>query len=153
MSYEVWGEPDDPPECQSCEEAAKDYEALEKTVTDLAMLVKRLASQLPMNGHYTRLADQAMDYLSRNKLDGSPLRETPNVKVRGASGYAAKRPSRLTGWATCSLSRTKQERCSLQDCRNPCTPSRPCTEFALPPQCVGQCHEVAAMGLTNIRAT
>ena len=23
---------------------------------------------------------------------------SPNVKVRGASGYAAKRPSQLTGW-------------------------------------------------------
>ena len=80
MSYEVWGEPEEVPECQYCEEAAKDYAALEKTTDDLAALVKRLAHLLRKAAPGSNLPDIALDYLARNDLQGSPLRETPNAK-------------------------------------------------------------------------
>lgn len=80
MSYEAWGEPDEMPECQGCEEAAKDYEELEKVVDDLAQIVKRLASSLRKATPDNDLPDKAMDYLKRKELLGSPLREVPNTK-------------------------------------------------------------------------
>jgi len=79
MSYEVWGEPDDIPECQRCEEAAKDYEELEKVVDDLAQMVKRLARALRKSNPDTELPAKALDYLKRKELLGSPLREVPNA--------------------------------------------------------------------------
>ena len=78
MSYEVWGEPEEVPECRYCEEAAEDYKALEKTADDLAALVKRLAHLLRKAAPGSNLPEIALDYLTRNKLEGSPLRETPN---------------------------------------------------------------------------
>ena len=68
-------EPDDRPECRSCEEAAKDYEELEKVVGDLALLVKQLAHALKKDRPNNVLPDRAMDYLKRKELLGSPLRE------------------------------------------------------------------------------
>lgn len=93
MSYEVWGEPEEVPECRYCEEAAKDYAALEKTTDDLAALVKRLAHLLLKAAPGSNLSEIAMDYLARNDLQGSPLRETPNVKLRGRPLLAC--PSRM----------------------------------------------------------
>ena len=84
MSYEVWGEPEEVPECRYCEEAAEDYKALEKTADDLAALVKRLAHLLRKAAPGSNLPEIALDYLARNKLEGSPLRETPNAGVTGA---------------------------------------------------------------------
>jgi hypothetical protein len=79
MSYEVWGEPDEIPECQSCEEAAKDYEELEKVVDDLAQLVKQLARALRNTNPDAELPAKALDYLKRKELLGSPLREVSNA--------------------------------------------------------------------------
>lgn len=83
MSYEVWGEPEEVPECRYCEESAEDYKALEKTADDLAALVKRLAYLLRKSEPGSNLPEIALDYLVRNKLEGSPLRETPNAKLTG----------------------------------------------------------------------
>jgi len=83
MSYEVWGEPDDVPECQCCKEAAKDYEELEKVVDDLALLVKQLAHALKKDRPDKVLPDRAMDYLKRKELLGSPLREVYNAELTG----------------------------------------------------------------------
>jgi len=85
MSYEVWGEPDEIPECQSCEEAAKDYKELEKVVGDLTILVKQLAHLLKKSSPDKALPDAAMDYLKRKDLLGSPLREVPNAELRCAA--------------------------------------------------------------------
>lgn len=79
MSYEVWGEPEEVPECPYCEEAAKDYAALEKTTDDLAMLVAQLVRALRKAAPEHDLPARALDYLQRAGLTGSPLRETPNV--------------------------------------------------------------------------
>ena len=83
MSYEVWGEPEEAPECRYCEEAANDYAALEKTTDDLVVLVKRLAYLLRKAAPGSNLPEIALDYLARNDLQGSPLRETPNVELTG----------------------------------------------------------------------
>lgn len=80
---EVWGEPDDMPECQSCKEAAKDYDELKKVVGDLAYLSKHLVKELRKSGENKKLCDSAMDYLKRKELLGSPLREAPNAKLTG----------------------------------------------------------------------
>ena len=67
------------PECQCCEEAAKDYEELEKVVGDLALLVKQLARALKKSRPDNVLPDMAMDYLKRKELLASPLREVSNA--------------------------------------------------------------------------
>jgi len=76
MSYEVWGEPEDLPECSACADAAEDYAQLEKVVGNLTTLVKRLAGclKLAIPGH--ELPDQAMAYLKDNHLAGTQMRET-----------------------------------------------------------------------------
>lgn len=79
MSYEVWGEPDEMPECQSCSDAAKDYEIQEKIVDDLAELVKRLAQSLRKAAPDNDLPEKALDYLKRKEICGSPLREGSNA--------------------------------------------------------------------------
>lgn len=79
MSYEVWGEPDDMPECGDCKAAAKDYAELEKVVDDLAQLVKRLAHSLRKAAPDNELPDKALDYLKREELCGTPLREVSNA--------------------------------------------------------------------------
>lgn len=56
------------PECQSCEEAAKDYAELEKVVDDLTYLSKRLVQKLRKSGENKVLCDSAMDYLKRRRL-------------------------------------------------------------------------------------
>lgn len=83
MSYEVWGEPDEMPECRSCEAAAKDYEELEKVVDDLVEIVKRLAHSLRKASPNNDLPDNALDYLKRKELLGSPLREVSNAVLSG----------------------------------------------------------------------
>ncbi len=77
MSYEAWGEPEELPECQRCEEAQKDYEALEKMTDELAMLVKQLVHKLRKSSPDNDLCERAMDYLSRNNLI-SVLRDDGN---------------------------------------------------------------------------
>lgn len=72
MSYEVWGEPEEYPECPHCEENAG--------ITDnLAKLVARLAHALRKAAPDNDLPAKALDYLQREGLIGSPLRETPNA--------------------------------------------------------------------------
>lgn len=50
----------------------------QSTVADLSMLVQRLCRQLrraePAGEQYKRLTDDALDYLKRKGLQGSPLR-------------------------------------------------------------------------------
>ena len=75
MSYEVWGEPDDVPECPYCNENRQEYEVLEKVTDDLASLVRRLAHALNKAKPNNNLANQAMDYLKRENLSGQPLRD------------------------------------------------------------------------------
>lgn len=48
--------------------------ARKKQVDDLAMLVRRLAHSLDKPSGNTLLAREAMDYLRRHGLQGSPLR-------------------------------------------------------------------------------
>jgi len=75
MSWEAWGTPEDPPELPDgwlCEEDAED---LQRNVGDLAMLVARLVRALRKAAPEHELPEKAMDYLRRNGLCGSPLRE------------------------------------------------------------------------------
>lgn len=78
MSYEAWGEPDEIPECPSCEAAAKDYAELDKITGDLAVLVVRLARALRKASPDNALPSEAMDYLKRHDFY-SPMREVPNA--------------------------------------------------------------------------
>lgn len=55
------------PECQSCEDAAKDYAELEKVVDDLSYLTKRLVQELRKSSENNKLCDSAMDFLKRRK--------------------------------------------------------------------------------------
>ena len=50
--------------------------AKEKTVDDLSLLVKRLARALRKDNPDSELAWGALDYLKRNGLEGSPLKES-----------------------------------------------------------------------------
>ena len=97
--YEVpdWmiDELDDRPECQSCEEAAKDYEELEKVVGDLALLVKRLSHSLRKASPDNALPEKALDYLKRKELLGSPVRKVSNVEVSGMLLYHATTPKKV----------------------------------------------------------
>ena len=54
------------PEC--CENAAKDYEELEKVVDDLAQMVKQLVRSLRKATPDNALPDKALDYLKRKGL-------------------------------------------------------------------------------------
>jgi hypothetical protein len=83
MSYEVWGDPEDRPECQDCKEAAKDYEELEKVVDDLAQLVRRLARSLRKTAPDNGLSEKALGYLKRKELLGSPVRKATNAELTG----------------------------------------------------------------------
>jgi dsDNA-specific endonuclease/ATPase MutS2 len=56
-------------------------------VDDLAALVRRLVRALKNTGQYSELQAQAMDYLQRQSLAGSPLREaTANKSVDQPTG-------------------------------------------------------------------
>jgi len=63
------------PYCGGCEMAQEDYKELEKVVEDLSALVRRLARNLEKSNPNNELIEQAMDYLIRNNLAGSVLRE------------------------------------------------------------------------------
>lgn len=92
MSWEAWGDPEDQPELPDgwlCEEEA---EELQRNVGDLAMLVAQLVRALRKAAPEHELPARALDYLQREGLCGSPLRETPNVELSGG----ASRPSALT---------------------------------------------------------
>lgn len=69
------------PDCSACERAQKDYADLERVTDDLAMLVRRLAHSLDKPSGNTILARQAMDYLTRNGREGSPLRKVGDGKT------------------------------------------------------------------------
>lgn len=76
MSWEVWGDPEDPPELPEgwlCEE---DAEELQKNVRELAMLVSKLVLALRKAAPDHNLPAKALDYLQRNDLLGSPLRDS-----------------------------------------------------------------------------
>lgn len=47
---------------------------LSRQVDDLAMLVARLARSLKCASHGNKLADEAMDFLRRNNLQGAIMR-------------------------------------------------------------------------------
>lgn len=79
------------PECSACERAQKDYAELERVTDDLATLVQRLARRLRKAAPDSELPGQATDYLRRNGLQGSPLRETPNMGFNGSKAAAATR--------------------------------------------------------------
>jgi hypothetical protein len=80
MSYEVWGEPDEIPECPYCKENAEEKDISDKIVDDLSQLVSRLVQALRKASPDNDLSEKAMDYLKRNDLLGSPLRETWPIK-------------------------------------------------------------------------
>lgn len=63
------------PECSSCERAQKDYAKLERVTEDLAALVRRLAHSLRKAAPGNDLPEKALDYLRREALQGSPLRD------------------------------------------------------------------------------
>lgn len=63
------------PYCGACEIARANYIELEKVVDDLALLVRRLAIQIKRINPDNDLSSKAMDYLSRNNLAGSHIRE------------------------------------------------------------------------------
>jgi hypothetical protein len=63
------------PECAACEQAQKDYADLERVTDDLTMLVVRLARSLRKAAPDNKLPAQALDYLKRNGIEGSPLRD------------------------------------------------------------------------------
>jgi len=92
MSWEAWGDPEDPPELPDgwlCKEEAED---LQRNVGDLAMLVAKLARALRKAAPEHELPTRAMGYLQREGLCGSPLRETPNAEVSGAGMASAGLP-------------------------------------------------------------
>lgn len=61
-----------------------------RNVGDLAMLVAQLARALRKAAPAHDLPARAMDYLQREGLCGSPLREAPNAEVSGRpSGRSA----------------------------------------------------------------
>lgn len=60
------------PDCSACEQAKKDYAELERVTDDLSMLVKRLAQSLRKAAPNNKLPSQALDYLKRSGLEGSP---------------------------------------------------------------------------------
>lgn len=63
------------PECYACERAQEDYRKLERVTDDLAALVRRLAHALRKAEPDNELSDKALDYLKRNGLTGSILRD------------------------------------------------------------------------------
>jgi hypothetical protein len=75
MSYEVWGEPDDWPELPDGWLCKEDAEDLQRNVADLSMLVAQLVRALRKAAPAHDLSVRAMDYLQREGLCGSPLRE------------------------------------------------------------------------------
>ena len=78
-------EPDERPECQACEDAAKDYKNLDKVAGDLAILVVRLARALRQAAPDSDLPEKAMDYLKRNDIDCDPLRKVFNAGIHRAA--------------------------------------------------------------------
>jgi len=63
------------PYCGGCEMAQEDYKELEKVVDELSVLVRRLAHRLKKIDNNNELSTQAVDYLARNNLTGSLLRQ------------------------------------------------------------------------------
>ncbi len=77
------------PECSACERAQKDYADLERMTDDLAALVRRLARSLRKAAPDHDLPSKALDYLARNGLQGSPLRDgdaVHNARLRAVAG-------------------------------------------------------------------
>ena len=75
VTWKQWAEE----ACAIAERFSNEAQAEKKKVDDLAALVRRLAHSLDKPSGNTFLARQAVDYLRRNGLDGSPLREGPNT--------------------------------------------------------------------------
>lgn len=65
-------------ECYDCQQAQNDYADLERVTDDLAALVRRLANSLRKAAPDNDLSSEALDYLTRTGLQGSPLRDAPN---------------------------------------------------------------------------
>lgn len=66
--------------------AAKDGEQAGDVIADLAMLVRRLVRRLEKDIPGTDLAPQAIDFLKRKGLLGSPLREEATAAPSGSIG-------------------------------------------------------------------
>lgn len=91
------------PECSACERAQKDYADLERVTDDLAALVRRLARSLRKAAPDHDLPSKALDYLARNGLQGSPLRDGDAVH----NGPAHPRAVASRGEAGCSAIQSK----------------------------------------------
>lgn len=61
-------------DCSRCEMAQVDYKNLERIVEDLSVLVRRLSHCVKNTNTDNKLHEQALDYLKRNNLLGSPIR-------------------------------------------------------------------------------
>ena len=63
------------PECSLCERSQQDQLELERVVDDLSTLVMRLVRALRNAAPDNELPAKALDYLRRNGIAGSPLRD------------------------------------------------------------------------------
>ena len=61
------------PECQSCIDASKDYQELEKVVDDLVYFINRLVKKLRIDNPDSQLPENALDYLKRHGLNAINL--------------------------------------------------------------------------------
>lgn len=62
-------------DCAACSRAQKDYADLEKITDDLANVVMRLSRALKKASPDNDLPEKAMDYLKRNGMAGTVLRD------------------------------------------------------------------------------
>lgn len=85
------------PECSACERAQKDYADLERVTDDLAALVRRLARSLRKAAPDHDLPSKALDYLARNGLQGSPLRDGDAVHNAAYPTNPSDKPAPTTG--------------------------------------------------------
>lgn len=86
MSYEVWGEPDEGPELPDGWIDEEEAEALRQNVGNLAMLVAQLVRALRKAAPDNALSSRAMDYLAREGLCGSVLRQDQPLTDAGGEG-------------------------------------------------------------------
>lgn len=77
MSWEAWGDPEDPPELPEGWLDEEDAEELRRNVGDLAILVKKLVRSIRSGAPDLTVADRAMNYLQREGLCEAPLRTKP----------------------------------------------------------------------------
>lgn len=80
MSYEVWGDGDENDgyvtDERAAEMVAEETAELRAQLDEMAMLIRRLVHSLRIAKPDSELPAQALDYLSRKGLQGTPLRES-----------------------------------------------------------------------------